>query len=430
MRRSKRPTTILRGIVETCPLPEDARNIPYVGEWKYWYREKGMQTSSDDVLVAFLASLWYCKLPVYHVDGESDCVATGSTEGPRRSDYAWIQSLRYLFDNIQERLPLVSSKCDSLTGSGNSFSEYPGSRQVYADLGCGVGSSLLLVAHTLRPALSLGVEVQAQSAALAARSAAEISSLDNCTSPIAVLHMDIRSLCADPPPAHNTDTDHRVDQLLRSLDISSSSSSSGGNFNHTDGSHDSWIRAVEELARSGALTGRCDLLTANPPYLPLTETTRSVPHDSQRRPARFEYHGGVEDYMQVVRRLLTPDTGRCVFSFWAKDTARVQAAVQAAGLRVRVRVDVLGGPYPTATLENGCRNENIATSDDLPYLSVFEVIHTDCSVGATECSKMSVLTLDLRFHRGREATSGSYKAIQSWLKMRPRPLKRVKAAVP
>ena len=59
----------------------------------------------------------------------------------------------------------------------------------YADIGCGIGSVLLTTAYALRPGESLGVEAQEQSAAMAARSIAE---LPDDAPPIRVLRGDLR----------------------------------------------------------------------------------------------------------------------------------------------------------------------------------------------------------------------------------------------
>ena len=145
------------------PWPTDARCVEFVGSWKYWHRERGHQTTTDDVLVAYMALFPQEKLP---------CL----TQGP----------------------PV----------------------RTYVDLGCGIGSTLFLVAQTLRQARAVGIEAQAQSALLAARSARETG-----CSTITVVHEDIRAFLSGDEP------------LLPPLD---------------------------------SLPGNCDLATANPPYAPLT----------------------------------------------------------------------------------------------------------------------------------------------------------------
>lgn len=156
--------------------PDDAIRDRFVGDWWLYQRRNGHRTSSDDQLTAWSA--------------------VSSWDGP------------------------------------------PPAR--YLDLGCGVGSVLLVVAHALRPALSLGVEAQPQSVLLAQRSIDELPS----PPPIAVR-------CAD-------------------------------------------FRALE--------TGAYDLITGSPPYFPLG--TGTVSADPQKRACRFEIRGGVEAYCAAAARLL------------------------------------------------------------------------------------------------------------------------------
>jgi hypothetical protein len=77
----------------------------YVGDWSYYYRLKGMQTSTDDIMVAFVAC----------------------------------------FPQLSETV----SPFSSLVLSEMKANELKVDR--YIDLGCGVGSTLLLVSNTLRP---------------------------------------------------------------------------------------------------------------------------------------------------------------------------------------------------------------------------------------------------------------------------------------
>ena len=143
--------------------PADAKNVAYVGDWSYWHRERGHQTTTDDVLVAYVAL------------------------------YA---------SELFPHLPLLSPV------------------NTYVDLGCGIGSTLFLVAHSLPSTAALGIEAQCQSALLASRSAKETGS-----SRITVMHEDIRVFLS---PAQELSSD--LSKLL----------------------------------------GSCDLITANPPYAPMT----------------------------------------------------------------------------------------------------------------------------------------------------------------
>jgi tRNA1(Val) A37 N6-methylase TrmN6 len=148
----------------------------------------------------------------------------------------------------------------------------------YLDLGCGIGSVLLLTAHRLRPGSSLGVEAQAQSALLAQRSVAELP---------------------DPPPI----TVERAD-----------------------------LRAV-----SPERHGLFDLVTGSPPYFPLG--TGVLSGDAQRRACRFELRGGVEAYCDAAARVLTPE-GAFALVFPTDGDARVLAAAARSGLHLRARADL------------------------------------------------------------------------------------------
>jgi tRNA1Val (adenine37-N6)-methyltransferase len=160
----------------------------------------------------------------------------------------------------------------------------------YVDLGCGIGSVLLLTAHRLRPGSSLGVEAQAQSALMARRSVAELPGAP----PIAVEHADLRAVSAE---------------------------------------------------RHGLF----DLVTGSPPYFPVGTGVLSA--DAQRRACRFELRGGVEAYCEAAARVLTPD-GAFALVFPTDGDARVLAAAARSALHLRARADLFmredrGKPFLT-----------------------------------------------------------------------------------
>lgn len=148
----------------------------------------------------------------------------------------------------------------------------------YLDLGCGIGSVLLMVSHKLRPRECIGIEAQSQSAAMARRSVLE---LPTDASPIEVRHGDFRSAG------------------LTSAD-------------------------------------RFDLITGSPPYFPLDAGV--LPNDSQRRACRFEARGGVEDYLQIGKRHLSDD-GSMFLVFQTRWSERVLKAADAAQLFLTGRAD-------------------------------------------------------------------------------------------
>jgi tRNA1(Val) A37 N6-methylase TrmN6 len=167
------------------------------------------------------------------------------------------------------------------------------------DLGCGLGSVLLMVAWRLPAADVTGVEAQADRAAMGRRAIAYNGAADRCR----ILDGDLR----------------------------------------------------EEL-----VAGPFDLITGTPPYFPRGAGTESAkPHAA---PCRFELRGGVEAYLAAARPRLTPD-GVLTICTAALERARVDAALAAVGLHRRARweiiprdgkpalvdVDVLGLTPATAT---------------------------------------------------------------------------------
>jgi tRNA1Val (adenine37-N6)-methyltransferase len=148
------------------------------------------------------------------------------------------------------------------------------------DLGCGIGSVLMMVAWGLPTVESIGIEAQALSFGLAQRSLA-FNGLDD-----------------------------RVRALLGDL---------------------------REVART-LPEGSIDLVTGTPPYIPLGSGL--VSDKDQRGPACFEIRGGVEDYARAAAHLVAPG-GRFVTCLGAQPETRGEDAVRAAGLVPLRRVDVI-----------------------------------------------------------------------------------------
>jgi len=146
------------------------------------------------------------------------------------------------------------------------------------DLGCGIGSVLLMAAWRLPRARFVGVEAQARSAALARRSIAFNGVGDR---------VEIR------------------EGDLRSIDLGDA---------------------------------RFDLVTGSPPYFPHgTGTVSALP---QREPCRFEARGGVEDYLRVAAARLAPG-GVAALCHTARARERVLNAAQEAGLALMRVQDVV-----------------------------------------------------------------------------------------
>lgn len=291
-------------------LNDVARCLFIEPDWYYHYRPKGMMTSTDDVLTAY--------------------VSTVAKFG----------------DTIAE----------------NEF--YPsGQVHRYVDLGCGIGSCLLLTSHYLRPSLiSVGIEVQTISASLAQQTA---SSLPN-TPRLHIENMDIRHLL----PGCNTE---EISPVVLGV------------------------------------IGKCDLVTANPPYCPPHSGTAAL--DPQRLNARFEVHGGIEEYCQVAHHLLNGSNleSRFIFSFWSSQDDRVCLALQQAKLTLKTVVKVTAG----------------SSKKPKQYLNIYVA-----SPAHTKSKEESVVELDIVL---RETTkddgsssgclSPTYLAIMSHLNMARRPLR-------
>jgi len=156
----------------------------------------------------------------------------------------------------------------------------------YLDLGCGIGSVLLMVAWRLQQARVFGIEALALSAELARRSITA-NGIDGRAS---VAVGDLRELSGSWP-----------DQ-------------------------------------------RCDLVTGTPPYLPVGTALASP--DPQRAAARIELRGGVEDYLVAAARVLSRD-GLVVVCADGRRPERVVEGAERAGLRPLRRRDIM--PHNDAT---------------------------------------------------------------------------------
>lgn len=147
----------------------------------------------------------------------------------------------------------------------------------YLDLGCGVGSVLLMVSHKLRPNTAVGVEAQEQSIAMAGRAIAELP-------------------------------EHGIRIELRHADF-------------------------RDLDFAGE---RYDLITGSPPYFPLNAGV--LPDDPQRRACRFEERGGVEAYLETAARAMT-ERARFYVVFQTRWSRRVIAAAARQDLQLSGRAD-------------------------------------------------------------------------------------------
>ena len=149
------------------------------------------------------------------------------------------------------------------------------------DLGCGLGSVLMMTAWRFPAARCLGVEAQPERAELARRSLAYNGAADRCR----VITGDLRALDDHPEAA-----------------------------------------------------GPFDLITGTPPYFPRgTGTESAVSHVV---PCRFELRGGVEEYLAAAAPRLAP-AGLLVVCTAAMEEERVRAAAAAHRLRCLEHWDII-----------------------------------------------------------------------------------------
>jgi tRNA1(Val) A37 N6-methylase TrmN6 len=142
------------------------------------------------------------------------------------------------------------------------------------DLGCGIGSVLLMVAWRFPGARVVGIEAQPVSVALARRSI----EWNGATARVEVRAGDLR----DPAPSQD-------------------------------------------------LSGRAGLVSGTPPYFaPGRGVESPLP---QRGPCRFEHRGGIEGYCQAAARLLAPGAPFVAVE-GAGQRVRVEDAAREAGLAV------------------------------------------------------------------------------------------------
>jgi tRNA1Val (adenine37-N6)-methyltransferase len=145
------------------------------------------------------------------------------------------------------------------------------------DLGCGLGSVLLMVAWKLPGAEVVGIEAQPDRAMMGRRSIAY----------------------------------NGVEERCRILD--------------------------GDLREKVQLDGTFELVTGTPPYFPRGTGTESGKMHAM--PCRFELRGGVEDYLAAARRVLAPG-GEIVVCTAALERDRFIAATSDLGLHVREHWDI------------------------------------------------------------------------------------------
>jgi tRNA1(Val) A37 N6-methylase TrmN6 len=161
------------------------------------------------------------------------------------------------------------------------------------DLGCGIGSVLLMLAYKLEQARLWGIEAQSESFELLVRNCER----NGVSERLALAHGDLRdrSLCAQ----------------------------------------------IGEQTRARGHDG-FELVTGTPPYQP--PGRGSVSPDPQRAHARVELRGGVEAYLEAATPLLAP-TGLVVVCADARRPERVERSASAHGLQVLAQLHVVASEH-------------------------------------------------------------------------------------
>lgn len=169
---------------------------------------------------------------------------------------------------------------DDLATAWEAARAVPPDTASFLDMGCGVGSVLLMVAWRLPAARCFGIEAQDVSIELARRNVHD----NGLGERVRLFHGDLREVTRDWPH------------------------------------------------------GPCALVTGTPPYLPLG--TASASPDPQRAAARIELRGGVEDYLAAASRVLSPE-GVVVVCSDGRAPERVLRGAAAAGLAPVRRLDIV-----------------------------------------------------------------------------------------
>ena len=201
------------------------------------------------------------------------------------------------------------------------------------DLGCGLGSVLLLVAWKLPRADVTGIEAQPDRAALGRRSIAYNGVDDRC----------------------------RI--------------------------HDGDLRAALPA-------GPFDLVTGTPPYFPRgTGTESTKPH---ALPCRFELRGGVEDYLAAAATVVAPGGTICVCtSALERDRVRATplpwrehwAIVPRAGKPPLIDVDVFGPPNDAAD-GPPAQHELVVRDRDGQWTPAFRAVRDAMGMPSTVASRL------------------------------------------
>lgn len=196
----------------------------------------------------------------------------------------------------------------------------------YCDLGCGIGSVLMLVAWGLPGARAVGVEAQVGAGRGDAGLAVACVFAGHAGN-ITPHHTTPRHNTARPPPPC-APQEISVALARRSLRYNVGAGSTRVAVLRGD------LR--EPLPPGAVPPGGFDLVTGTPPYIP--QGAGSVGRRPQKEPCNLEVRGGVEDYVTAAARVLAPG-GRFVVVMglqvggWGRARGKGRPACNALGRR-------------------------------------------------------------------------------------------------
>ena len=115
-------------------------------------------------------------------------------------------------------------------------------------------------------------------------------------------------------------------------------------FNNTTNINTNYkkIKIIHDDLRNFNTTMKFDLITLNPPFLNIN--SGSIPYDIQRKNARFEFHGKIEDYLIKSKELLNYINlnSKILVSYPSKEIIRIEQIVYKLNLYISKIIKVIG----------------------------------------------------------------------------------------
>lgn len=182
----------------------------------------------------------------------------------------------------------------------------------FLDIGCGLGSVLLMTAWMHPTAPCVGIEAQDGRMSLAKRSV----EYNGASSRVMVIHGDLRNV--------------NVVRENASAILALHETFAGSGFEFPNASNS------EASAAASPQSPTFDLITGTPPYFDVKQG--GLPSDENSARCLFEYRGGIEAYCMAAKQYLAPH-GLFVVCETALALERGYKAAEAAGLEVVARLD-------------------------------------------------------------------------------------------